>query len=292
MNCVKSKYQFSYYTRIVVVLIIYVIFFVFIINNIIHAENNGAIFFNILMALIGLMATLYEFLRINYDAATKRLIQDDKPEEAIRLANRVDKFDLLKSYKTSTKMLKILALMDLRRFDELLNYSNEIMNEDEKDYDLNLINAYGRMVAYGENNQKGKSNEEFKKLINIRDTKDKKGRRFKGSYYLNWEVVNGQHKNYDGDYTSAFNFLKDINEEKMNKREVVSYLCAKLLASKQVNKKDVYDETKQRLLKLVTNNQALLDYINQMQSFYYLLLNSPPMITNYELNLFTYFVNK
>lgn len=260
----KSKYQFSYYTRIVISIVIYVIFYIFVIYNIINAKDNGARLFNIIMLILGIFGTLYEFLRITYDAATKRLIQDDKADEALKLVERVEKFDLFKTFKTSCQMMKVLSLIDLRRFDEVIEYTNDLNKKEISDYDVNLVSAYGQMIAYGENNQRGKSNDAFKRLVNIRDTKDKKGRRFKGSYYLNWEVVNGQHKNYEGDYQGAFNYLKNISEEKMNRREVISYLCAKLVAAKKINDSKTINDIKSRLDKLIINNKIMKDYIEEM----------------------------
>lgn len=260
----KSKYQFSYYTRIVVTLIVYAIFFAFVIYNIFKSSDNGAKLFNVLILILGLLATLYEFLRINYDAATKRLVNDDKAQECLKLIERVEKFDLFKTFKTSCQMMRILALIDLRKHDELIDYTNDLNKQDITDYDVNLVNAYGQMIAYGEKDQRGKSNEAFKKLISIRDTTNKKGRRYKGSYYFNWEVVNGQHKNYDGDYQGAYNYLKNVSENNMNRREVISYLSAKLLAAKKINDLDTYNEIKSRLDKLIINNKITKDYINQI----------------------------
>lgn len=261
----KQKSQFSYYTRIVVTVIIYIVFFYFVINNIIKAKDTNERIFNlIILVFFGGVALLYEGLRTSFDAATKRLIVDDKPEETLKLIKKTRKFDLFKTFDTSFQMLEMLSLMDLRRFDELKTYVDKLDKAGNKDYDVEILMRYSQMVAYGETNNKGKSNEAYKKLINTRDMVDKKGRRRKGAYFFNWSVVNGQHKNYEGDYQSSYKYLKDIDEANMNKREVVWYLLAKLVASKNIKETNTYNETKERLLKLVTNNTEMKNYIESM----------------------------
>lgn len=261
----KLKNQFTYYSRIVFTVIVYLIFFGFVITNIINAKDNSTRIFNILILLFfGTFSTLFEFLRINYDAATKRLIVDDKPQEALDLIRRVKKYDLFKTFKTSTQMLEMLSLMDLRRFDELKKYVDELEKSGNTDYDVEILMRYCQMIAYGETNNKGKSNDAYKKLINVRDMVDKKGRRRKGAYFFNWGVVNGQHKNYEGDYQGAYKYLKDVEEANMNKREVVWYLLAKLVACKNTKDTKTYNEIKERLSKLVINNEEMKTYIETM----------------------------
>ena len=261
----KSKYQFNYYTRIVINVLIYIIFFYFIINNIITAKDNNTRLFNIIiLVFFGLVALIYEILRTSYDVATKRLIFDDKPEDTLKILDKISKFDFVKEFKTSIQMMRMLALIDLRRFDELKEFINQLNEKEIKDYDVKLISEYALMIADGETDKKGSSNEAYKRLIALKDQTTKTGRKRKGSYYLNWSVVDGLHKNYEGDYKSAYQFLKDIDETNLNRREVVQYLLAKLLASKKINETKVYEETKDRLNKLVTNNQATLNYINEI----------------------------
>lgn len=258
----KSRYQLSYYMRILINVIVYVIFFAYIIYMLVTAKTRDSFIFNLIIGVgVGGIGLLYEYLRICYDAATKRLIVDNKPEKTLDLLSRVEKADIFKAFKTSCQMMRMLALTDLRRFDELKDYIKKLDEEDNYDYDTKLISLYSKMIAYGETGSKGKSNEAFKQLIELRDTKTSKGRRNKGAYYLNWEVVNGQHKNYENDYDGAFRYLKDIDESNLNRREVMHYLLAKTIASKNSGQSKIYDETRQRLLKVAENNKTMTDYI-------------------------------
>ena len=261
----KSKYQISYYMRILIAIIVYVVFFGYIIYSIINAKDTGSVIFNILMGLIfGGLGGLYEYLRLSYDAATKNLIFDVKPDKTLEKLNTIEKMDIFKTFKTSTQMMKVLAYTDLRQFDEVINYVKSIEQQGNDNYDVAITSQYGMMMAYGETGSKGKSNEAFKKLVSIRDQKDSKGRMHKGALFFNWEVVNGQHKNYDGDYQGAFHYLKDVDESKMNKRELMQYLLAKLVAAKNIKIKDVCDNCKERLEKIVVNNKNMKDYIDSI----------------------------
>ena len=255
----KSQYKISYYLRIVITIIAYVIFYYYIINSCLHAESKSQLYFNIIIGVIfGGLAILAEYLRMNYDAATKNLVIDCKPDKALEKIERVEKVDIFRTYKTSCQMMRMLALVDLRRFPELLSYVDSI---ETKEYDVELIRKYSQMLAYGEQGQRGKSNEAFKKLVQVREYRTNKGKRFKGAYFLNWEVVNGQHKNYEGDYEGAMRYLNDIDEKNMNLRELVQYLLAKLLAAKKLGRQEIYDNCKERLIKSTQNNQVMRDYI-------------------------------
>jgi len=261
----KQKYQLSYYLRIVLNVIIYIIFFGYVIYSMINAKNIGSLVFNLLIGIIiGGYACLYEYLRINYDAATKRLIVDGNPKQTLNFLKRVEKADLFKTYKTSCQMMRLLTYLDLRDYETLDSYIKELEEAGIDNYDVEITTRYAQMLSYGQQGQKGKSNTAFKKLIALRDQKDRKNRRRKGAFFFNWEVVNGQHKLYDQEYQSAFNFLKDINEQNMNLREVMHYQIAKAIAAKNVKEDDIYQESINRLRNICKNNQEMLDYIEKI----------------------------
>ena len=241
---------------------IYVIFFIYIIYSCLHAENSSVILFNIIIAVIfGGLGTLAEYLRISYDAATKRLIADGRPQATLDLLNKVEKADLFKSYRSSIQMMRMLAMIDLRQFKEVLDYLKTIESDE---YDVEIVRKHSEMIAQGELGNKGKSNEAFKQLISIRDLRNRKGKRFKGAYYFNWEVVNGQHKNYDKDYDAAYRYLADIDESNMNNREVMHYLLAKVIAARNSGHPDVYETSKERLLKACKENRIMKDYCEKL----------------------------
>ena len=258
----RKQFQLSYHMRILLAVVIYALFFYYVILGIVKADNMGTVIFNIAIGLIfGSIGLLYEYLRIFFDLATKQLTIECNPTKAINTISKVEKADLFKTFKSSCQMERILAYIDSRDFEKLKEFVGEIENSDTNNYDLLLTARYGSMIAYGESNNKGKSNESFKKLVNLRDTKSSKGRRYKGSYYFNWEVVNGQHKNYDGEYRSAYNFLSKVQEVNMNKRELVQYLLARAIAAKNVKELDDFNKCIERLKVASENNKAMLEYI-------------------------------
>lgn len=261
----KTKYQLSYYLRIAITVVAYIIFFGYIIYSIINVTTTQSKIFNIIIGIfVGGTGLIFEVGRIIYDLATKKLIFDIKPNEVLTLLDKVNKVDIFKRYDTSSQMMRMLAMIDLRDYENLKTYINELEKEEITNYDVAITAKYSLMMAYGETGNKGKSNEAFKQLVSLRDEKVK-GKRHKGAFFFNWEVVNGQHKNYDHEYESALRYLSDVNESNMNKREVMHYLLAKLVAAKNTNSTEIYNNCKNRLYKILKdNNKIMSDYVNSI----------------------------
>ena len=260
----NKRYEFSYLTKQVLTILVYCIFFGFLIWNIVQAKDNSARIFNLLILILcGLPAVLYDFLRYNYDSATKKTVFECNPKAALKQIETVEKFDVLKMFQTSCMMLKMLCLMDLREFDELKKYVVDVEAKDTKDYDVTILSRYSEMIANGELGIKGKMNDAYKRMISLRDMKDKKGRRRKGAYFFNWDVVSGQHKYYSGEKDKAYRFVKDVKEDNMNKRESMHYFILRALCARNV-KQEEYELFKERALKAAGKNEVMLDYIEHM----------------------------
>lgn len=260
----NRRYEFSYRTKQVLTIAVYLIFFVFIIKNIITAKDNSGRLFNILILILcGVPALLYEFLRYNYDTATRKTVFDGDPMGALKQIATVEKFDILKMFKTSCVMLKTLCLIDTRNFEELKKHIKGISEKDKEDFDVSILSCYGEMIANGEMGIKGKMNDAFKRMKGYRDLKDKKGRRNKGAFFFNWNVVNGEHEFYEKDYEGAWHYLSVVSEETMNKREAMHYFIKRFLTAKQLKKTDEYNTFKERAIKAAGKNQVMIDYINE-----------------------------
>ncbi len=258
----NKRYQFSYRFKQVLTLAIYITFFMFIVRNIISATDNSSRLFNILILILcGLPALLYEYLRYTYDAATKKTIFDGQADKALLDIEKIEKYDLLKMFKTSCVMLRMLCLRDLRKFQELKEYINEIDKQELNDYDVAILSRYSEMIVNGEMKAKGKLKNAYKKMIDLRDMKNKKGQRRKGAYFFNWNVVNGEYKLYEEDYSGAWHYLKDVSEENMNKRESMHYFINRAICSKQMNKQEDYKTYKERAIKAAGDNQEMKAYI-------------------------------
>ena len=261
----NSRYQFSYLTKQVITFAVYVIFLVFILKNIINAPDNSTRVFNIIvLLLLGIPAIFYEFLRYNFDSATKKTIFEGRPSEALNQIFLVEKYDILKMFKTSCMMLRMLCLIDTRKFSELKEYVNSVKKEDLNDYDVAILSSYAEMIANGEENARGRMNSAFKEMVTTRDIKDKKGRRSKGAYFFNWNVVYGEHKLYENDYEGSWKYLKQVNESTMNKREAMHYFAKRALVCKQLKMIDDYKTFKERALKAAGQNTEMKNYIETL----------------------------
>ena len=259
-----NKFRISYYLKLLLIPALYLFFFYFVFSAIFKAQTAGSRFFNILILLLGCIGFVYEALRITYDTATKRLIIDGRPDVTLKLLEIIEKFDFFKAFPTSCQMMRMLAMIDLREFDELKKYVSQLEKEGIEDYDVNITSRYCLMQAYGESGNRGKSNDAFKQLIRLRDQRNEKGKRRKGAFYFNWEVVNGQHKNYEGDYQGALRYLNDVDESKMNMRELMQYLLARMLAAGKCGQKELYSRCRERLGNICKNNETMKNYIDEM----------------------------
>lgn len=261
----KSRYQFSYLTKQVLTLAVYVVFLVFIIKNIISASDSGTRFFNILiLILFGVPAILYEFLRYNFDSATKKTIFEGRPLEALDQIKLVEKYDFLKTFRTSCEMLRMLCLIDTRKFDELKAYIKSVRDKGIEDYDVEILSHYADMVLNGEEGNKSKMISAFENMVSTRDIKDKKGRRRKGAFFFNWNVVNGEKQLYSKEYKGAWHYLKVVNEETMNKREAMHYFIDRAKTTKALKMDNEYKTYKERAIKAAGKNQIMIEYINNI----------------------------
>lgn len=259
----KSRYQFSYLTKQLLTLVIYVVFLIFIIKNIVNANDNSARLFNFLvLILFGIPAILYEFLRYSFDSATKKTIFEGRPLDALKQIETVEKFDLFKTFRSSCEMLRMLCYIDTRKIDELKSYIKKIRDKGIEDYDVEILSNYADMVVNGEEGHRSKMIEAFTSTIKTRDIKDKKGRRRKGAFFFNWNVVYGEKELYDNNYKGAWHYYKLVNEETMNKREAMHYFIGRAKTTKALNKSEEYNLYKERAIKAAGKNQIMIDYIN------------------------------
>ncbi len=261
----NKRNEFGYYMRIVVTAAIYIAFFYFVIRNIIRADNTSERVFNILVGIfIGGFALLYEVMKGLYDAATKALIVDGDPKKCLSLLDKVETIDIIRSFKTSIRMMRMLAKVDERDYEGLDEILKEVGKDEKKDYDVEIVAMHSRMVRYGEENMKGKMNDAFKGYQKLRDMTNKRGKRHKGAYFYNWDLAEADHKMYEKDYRGALGHLKDITSDNMNKREAMHFHLTKARVYKALHMDKEYKEEKELALKVTGNNTVMKEYIEAL----------------------------
>ena len=259
----NTRKEIGYYLKNVITVAIYIAFFYFVVMNILKAENASIVVFNVLIGVfVGGFAVLYEIMRFFYDAATKALIVDCDPDKCLALLNRVKKIDFIKSFTTSIRMMKMLCYVDKRDYESLEALLKEVDAEEKKDYDVEIVSAHSKMVMYGEASMKGKMNEAFKYYEKLRDMKNNRGKRYKGAYFFNNDLVLADHKMYEKDPKGALNYLKDITSDNMNKREAMHFHLSKTRVYKSFHMD--YQEEKELALKVTGKNAVMREYIESL----------------------------
>ncbi len=264
----KKSMQFSYYAKIIVNIVVYLLFFVYLIGFIMVGEVENKAIWVAVCVVVGLFALLYEILRFMFDGATKALVFDSKPEKAISLLKKIDKIDVNRTFRTSTIMMRLLSLIDMRDFAGLKEAISAIENEKDavkNDYDVNLVKEYASMIMYGETHDKGKMKTAYRHLVQLKDTKTKKGKTRKGVYFFNWDVVSGTCEYYDENFEGACRKFMNIETDRMNKREAMHYYIVKADALKKVNRKEEAEDCFEKAIKLAQNNQNILNYISSIR---------------------------
>ncbi len=261
----NKRNEIGYYLRIVITAAIYIAFFYFVAKNVIEAKDVSTRVFNILVGIfIGGFALLYEIMKALYDAATKALIVDGDPQKCLALLNKVETIDVIRSFKTSIRMMRMLSYVDTRDYETLDEQLKEIAQDEKKDYDVEIVAMHSRMVRYGEENMKGKMNDAFKGYEKLRDMTNRRGKRKKGAYFYNWDLVQADHKMYEKDPKGALNYLKDITSDNMNKREAMHLHLSKARVYKALHMEKEYQEEKELALKVTGKNTVMKEFIEAL----------------------------
>lgn len=260
------KQQFSYYAKIIINILAYVLFFAYLIYFMLYGQIKNKVPWMIICVVFGLLALLYEIIKTCYDAATKRLVFDGLPDKTLNLLKPVEKLDIFKNFRTSVYMMRQLAHIDLRQFDELKKDIEFVESNEKvsKEYDVALITAYSKMIYYGEKKDLGKIKTAYHLLLKIRDTKTEKGKTRKSVYFLNWNVVDGMYQAYTNNYSGAYNALRTTDTTNMNRREAMHYRLFYGIAAKNCNYIDIAKQQFDLAIKDAAKNQIMIDYINEM----------------------------
>jgi len=264
----KKSMQFTYYAKIILNIFVYLLFFVYLIYFMLYGQIKNKAIWMVVCVIAGFMGLLYEVLKYLLDSGTKNLIFDGAPDECLKKINTLDKFDFLKTFRSTTIMMRLLADIDLREYSKLKEDIAKIDNEKDyikTDYDVVLVKEYASMIMFGETKDKGKCKSAYMRLTQIRDTKTKKGKTRKGSYFFNWDVVNGTYECYDQKYESAYKKLVGIDTANMNKREAMHYYLILAISAKGNKLIDKANDCFEMANKLAGKNMVICKYISEIK---------------------------
>ncbi len=263
IQVMKTKQKIWYYFKFILNILVYVLFFIYIFYFASHQEAlKNRLLVGIVGTLIGLLALYFEIMRSMFDAGTKRLIYDGKPEEAMAIAKKIEKIDLFKTFSTSTSMMKMLAGVDMLKEEELKNALDSLDEKSRNDYDTLLVYYHSLLIYHGERDEASKVKAAYKKLNSLHEKKTSKGKPYKGSYFFNWENVTAAYEFYQKEYDKAYTAIKKVDISRMNSRELMHYHLMRARIEKAV-KKD-YKESLDKARSYTAANTAIQNYIDSL----------------------------
>lgn len=263
----NKRFQISYYLKIVLNCIIYVVFFAYIIYSAVTAKDIGTRLIYLAVGLIfGSGALLYEFLRFQFDLATKQLVFLCNPKKAMEKAALVRKCDLLKTFDSSVDIMNMLAYLDLRDFDALEKYIAGLKYDKISNYDVVIVVRHSQMVLYGERKDSEKFETAYKQLIGLRSRVNKKGKHMKGAYFYNWEVVAAEYQFYRGSGMEALRRIREADTRNMNKRELLQYYMLYARICLKIGRTGEKTEYIEHARKVAGSNEAAQKLLNSLNT--------------------------
>ncbi len=221
----RKRYQISYQLKILLNIAIYVIFFSYMVSLVLAAQSVSAkITYLFVMLFFGSVAVWYEMLRFSFDAATKNMIFTGNPDKALKLADRIIKYDRMKTFTSSVDIMRLLCYRDLRRFNDVHDYVKGLGGKLRSSTDLLMVVRHTEMMVSGEQGNTENLEQAYKQLAALKNTAASvRGKQKKAAYFYCWEEVTAAYQYYKGSVKDAWRNIRQANTENMNKRELMHF---------------------------------------------------------------------
>ena len=214
----KGWYSLSNKNKKYLDYLFYILFVVYMIYLIVTSNNTKLKFVYILLLLVMLIfALLHEYLGKLYRKAINELTVNCDPINGLETLSKLERYDLLKSYKKSILVYKLLAFSDLNRYNEIIELLEKVKIKPFKaSYDLLLIYYYSLFLSYISLDDSRKVKEYYNKCMDLKDRKDV---RKKIAPILSWNEISSIYNLYQKNYVLARKYLKKVNVTLLNNRE-------------------------------------------------------------------------
>lgn len=235
MEQIKLYYSKKEQTNLYLNLLVYVIFFVYSLSLIISKPDEPFTWFISLIAFVFLaLSLLMEFIKYHFKKAIYLLTIQRDPSAGLTQIAYVEKFDLLKSFKSACHIFRILALLDLHESDTLNVFLDQISTNQTKD--LVLVKAYALFKIQIFKQNKTQMKKAYANLIVLKDIKNKGKRVFNALF--SWEDIQAEYEYLINDYKKANSFLNSANTAAMNPRELDQHNLIKAKVLEKLGKSD------------------------------------------------------
>lgn len=239
--------------------------FLFYMIYLISKESTfiGTIPYLLVLLLFGSLTTLNEYLKNLYAKSILLLTDQCDPNKALSLIEQIERFDILKAYKNTIIIFKLLALRDLGKYHELLNYVNTLdMNKLKLSKDHLLTYNYTLFMISINVKDDDKVSFYYKELVSI-----KKSNKYPPLF--SWNEIIGTYHLYNNNLNECKKYYNKVKTNRMNKREYLhfSFNLGKLYFSlKNYNDCRKYLNlvvSKSSSLQIVSESMKILNSINK-----------------------------
>jgi tetratricopeptide (TPR) repeat protein len=214
----KGWYSLSKKNKQYLDYLVYILFVIYMIYLISTSTDIRLKLVYLLFSLIMIcFVFLHEYLDKLYKKAINELTVSCNPVNGLETLSKLEKYDLLKSYRKSILVYKLLAFSDLNKYNEIIELLEKVTIKPFKaSYDLLLIYYYSLFLSYISLDDSKKVKEYYNKCMDLKDRKDV---RKKIAPILSWNEISGIYNLYQKDYVLAKKYFKKVNVTLLNNRE-------------------------------------------------------------------------
>lgn len=204
----KSLINYCFYS-------IFLFYMVYLISK--ESTFTGTIPYLLVLLLFGSLATLNEYLKNLYAKSILLLTDQCDPLKALVLIEQIERFDILKAYKNTIIIFKLLALRDLGQYSQLLTYINTLdINKLKLSKDHLLTYNYTLFMTYINVKDDDKVSFYYKELVSM-----KKSNKYPPLF--SWNEIIGTYHLYNNNLSECKKYYNKVKTNKMNKREYVHF---------------------------------------------------------------------
>jgi len=225
--------------RLFMMALFLVVFIVFSVQIILEEQElRIQILYILVMLFFSFFFIISEILRFFYQKATKHLVIDCKPDQAVEVANTLKKLDIIKGYSSSLLVFYTLIYMDQGNYEKLEEHLKNPAFQTSSS--LKLVYNYNMFYIQIHKNDFEKATEYFKLINDAYKVKTKKKYAARPVYSLS--MVSADYYLLKGNMNKTYDFLKNVVPTSLNNRELTYYyiLFAKYYKAEKNQKETVY----------------------------------------------------
>lgn len=223
--------------RNIIMAVVYLVFFYMMISSAVEAADpvyKGI--YIVIMVFFGAFGLLSEYLRQIYRRAIRILVMDCRPADAMEVLEKLERADILKGYRNAAVVFRTLALVDMNKPQQLLEYI-EGPAKKVLEYSLDMKLVYYYNVFYGNlmlDNREAAA-EIYPKLLNLY-TNPGKGKKRRVSPIYSFDVIKGDYCLSQGQYAKAHREYEQAATVNMNNRELANYYLSRYAACRGIGR--------------------------------------------------------